>query len=84
MFDGTQSVGNRLTVDVDGVPSTLNEITPVSNISLNSSTSLFVGSRPDTTLPFAGDIGELIMYSRTLTAGEIASVETYLADKWDL
>lgn len=84
VFDGTQSIGNRLSVEVDGVASTLNEITSVGNISLNSSTSLFVGSRPDTTLPFAGDIGELIMYSRTLTAGEIATVETYLADKWDL
>jgi hypothetical protein len=84
VFDGTQSVGNRLTVDVDGVTSTLNEITPVGNISLNSSTSLFVGSRPDTTLPFAGDIGELIMYSRTLTASEIINIESYLASKWNL
>lgn len=84
VFDGLQNVGNRLAVSIDGSASTLNEIVPVSNISLGSNTSLYVGSRPDTTLPFAGDIGEIIMYSRTLTAGEIAGVETYLASKWNL
>ena len=84
VFDGTQSVGNRLTVDVDGVSSALNEIQPVENISLGSNSVLWVGSRPDTTLPFAGDIGEIIMYSRTLTASEITAVENYLADKWAL
>lgn len=84
VFDGTQTVGNRLAVSIDSSASTLNEITPVSNISLGSNTSLYVGSRPDTTLPFAGDIGEIIMYSRTLTASEISGVEAYLADKWNL
>ena len=84
VFDGTQSVGNRLDVNVDGVASTLNQIQPVGNISLGSNSSLFVGSRPDTTLPYAGDIGEIIMYGRTLTAGEIASVENYLSGKWGL
>lgn len=84
VFDGSQTVGNRLAVNVNGVASTLNEIQPVGNISLGSNSVLFVGSRPDTTLPFAGDIGEIIMYSRTLTAGEITSVETYLQGKWDL
>lgn len=84
VFDGTQSVGNRLAVSVDGSVSSLNEINAVGNISLDSNTELYVGSRPDATLPFTGDIGEIIMYSRALTAEEISSVETYLADKWDL
>ena len=84
VFDGSQSVGNRLEVNVNGIASTLNEIVPVGNISLDNNTSLFVGSRPDTTLPFSGDVGEIIMYSRTLTAGEIVSVENYLSGKWDL
>jgi hypothetical protein len=84
VVDGSQSVGNRLAVNVNGIASTLNEIQPVSNISLGSNTTLFVGSRPDTTLPYAGDIGEIIMYSRTLTEGEISSVENYLSGKWDL
>jgi hypothetical protein len=84
VFDGTQPLGNRLTVDVDGASSSLNEIQPVGNISLNSNTVLWVGSRPDTTLQFAGDIGEIIMYSRTLTASEITGVENYLAGKWAL
>lgn len=84
VFDGTQSIGNRLSVSIDGVASTLNEITPVANISLGSNSILYVGSRPDETLPFAGDIGEIILYSRTLTAGEISAVENYLAGKWNL
>lgn len=84
VYDGTQTVGNRLSISIDGVASTLNEITPVGNISLDNSTSLYVGSRPDTTLPFAGDIGEIIMYSRTLTSGEVAGVENYLSGKWNL
>jgi hypothetical protein len=33
---------------------------------------------------FTGFIGEIILYSRTLTDGEITSVETFLGDKWNL
>lgn len=32
--------------------------------------------------PFVGDIGEILVYQKQLTAAEIASVEEYLAKKW--
>ncbi len=36
------------------------------------------------TLPFVGQIGEIVTYNRLLTAAESASVEGYLACKWGL
>ena len=43
IYDGSQSVGNRLSVYIDGSPVAITEVTPVGNISLNNNTALYVG-----------------------------------------
>jgi hypothetical protein len=45
---------------------------------------LVVGSAFGRSLYFTGDIGEIILYRRALTAPERASVQGYLDDKWQL
>ena len=32
--------------------------------------------------PFKGYIGEVMLFNRALTAGEVAAIETYLGGKW--
>lgn len=46
--------------------------------------ALRVGGRYDATQLATADIGELIYYSRSLDAGEITQVTTYLTTKWGL
>ena len=46
--------------------------------------SLYVGSNSDANFFWTGPIAEYIIFNRTLTRAELASVEKYLADKWGI
>ncbi len=68
-------------VRVDGVDS------PAATTGLathDDPTPLQFGMRADGSLPLVGEIAEIIIYSRSLTAPERAQVERYLADKYRL
>ncbi len=45
---------------------------------------LLIGNCTDATCGFTGDIGEIILYSRTLTATERVTTISYLRNKWGL
>lgn len=49
-------------------------------VTANDYTRVF--SQFNTTSPLVGDLGELVVYDRTLNMGEINKVESYLKDKW--
>jgi hypothetical protein len=46
--------------------------------------NFFIGCRGDITQCADGDIGEIVVFSRTLKDTEIASVEQYLDQKWGI
>ena len=45
---------------------------------------IFVGANPTVTVGWDGTIAEMIIVDGTLTAGQIADTEQYLADKWGI
>lgn len=72
----------------NGASSTLRKDRAVVNATINPGSNawtqpvLGVAYSVSATAPYPGDIAEIIAYSRVLTAGEIASVESYLSAKW--
>jgi hypothetical protein len=65
----TNGVTTTMTMDITGIP-------------ISDSEPLTIGSRWDLARHFTGDIGEVILYPRALTASERAAVQGYLDDKW--
>ncbi len=66
-------------VRVNGVQSTDTAIGAQSNQNVN----LYLGTRGNAaSYPLAGDLAEVIIYSRALTSAERTQVETYLMDRW--
>lgn len=49
---------------------------------ITNSVAACIGSRDGGNLSFNGTIGEIIVYSKALSASEVAAVERYLAGKW--
>lgn len=83
-YDGTQTdPTSRYIVRING---TLQSLT----FSVNPETStgsgnLFqIGTRPDGTLPFAGSVGEICIFTRALTVADTNAVNNYLRGKWVL
>lgn len=75
-FDGSTTAGLRLSA------ATLSGTTSTTG---GSDAGLVIGARRSssaTSLPFDGLIGEVAIYSRVLSAVEIARVERYFAAKW--
>lgn len=60
-----------------GATSTVNPGTTRTSLS-----GLRIGANTDLSNAFAGDIAEIIIYNRTLTASEISTVNNYLKNKW--
>lgn len=54
--------------------------------SLTTGTALAVGEHPNTGLsrPFDGDIAEILLYDHALTAGERATVHSYVQDRYGI
>lgn len=85
-FDGTQTGNaNRLKAKLDGVDVTLT-FTGTVGTATNASASTFYGGVDSTgnTNYWDGDVGELMFWTRALSAGEVASVEQYLTTKWNV
>ncbi len=92
ILDGTQTDGNtttqnnlRLKMRINGTQQSLTFSTNVGTTTSPSATGLFVGADAQPVLnPFSGYIGEMLIWTRTLSFSEILAVETYLSDKWGL
>jgi len=50
----------------------------------NATTVLYIGTANSTIYKFQGHIGEIIIYSKHLTADETTATEKYLKRKWGL
>lgn len=92
ILDGTQTDADvttqnnkRLKMRINGAAQTLTFSANVGTATSPSATGLFVGgdSQPPAN-PFLGQIGEMLIWTRTLNTTEILSVETYLSDKWNI
>ena len=74
----------RIQARVDSVPSVLAPISAPGALNIATSSFFYVGQRSDSTLPFAGSIGEIQMYNTALTSQEISLVEQDLMTKWGI
>lgn len=85
-FDGSQATdATRLTARLDGSPISLTFSGTVGTTTSPTANTFYGGV--DTTGNsgyFVGDIGELIIFTRTLKSGEILAVEQYLSNKWGI
>lgn len=82
-YDSTVAASERYAVRINGTLQTLTYgLTPSGTTGAGS---LFeIGCRPDGTLPFAGSIGEICIFTKTLSVAETNSVNNYLRGKWAL
>jgi len=83
-FDGNQiGNSNRLKARLDGVNISLTFSGTVGTTT-NPSASTFYGGVDSTGNSgyFIGDIGELMIFTRALTTGEVLAIESYLTNKW--
>lgn len=86
VYDGTGS-GNagRLRFRYDGADAALTYSGTVGSTTSGTATSFNIGADQTGAAGwFAGDIAEILMFTRTLSSGEILSVEKYLKDHWAL
>lgn len=83
VYDGTAASDARIRARINGELQTL-IFTATPGTSTGTGTALQIGTRPDGTLPFAGYIGEFLVFTRALTVAEVNSVNTYLRGKWGL
>jgi hypothetical protein len=74
----------RIQARVDSVPSVLAPISAPGALNIATSSFFYVGQRSNSTLPFAGSIGEIQMYNTALTSQEISLVEQDLMTKWGI
>lgn len=92
IFDGTQNNANvtlqnnaRVKFRYNGVQQSLTFSTNANATTSASANTLNVGSDDAGNANFLnGYIGEMMIWTRTLTATEIAQVETYLSTKWGI
>lgn len=83
--DITVQNNKRLKFRINGTQQTLTFSANVGTATSGSATGLFVGadSQPVSN-PFSGYIGEMLIWTRTLSFAEILAIETYLSDKWGI
>lgn len=92
IFDGTQTNANitlqnnaRIKFRYNGVEQALTFSANANATTSPTANTLNVGADDSGSNNFLhGYIGEMMIWTRTLTATEIAQVETYLADKWGI
>lgn len=91
ILDGTQTNANitiqnnlRLRCRLDGSLRTLTFSANVGPTTSPTANTLNVGADDNTNNNLNGYIGELLIWTRTLSASEITAVESYLATKWNI
>lgn len=92
IFDGSKTDANtttqnnlRLKFRINGVAQTLTFSANPGTATSGSANTLYVGAdNSPAANPFAGYIGELLLWTRTLSNTEIINVESYLSTKWGI
>lgn len=84
VFDGTQTGNaNRSKFRYDGAEQILSYTGTVGTATSATSTTLYVGQDTASNF-FQGDIGEMLMFTRTLNTSELLATEAYLKYHWAL
>lgn len=89
LYDGSQTGNaNRLKVRLDGIPATLT-FTGTVGSATSAVAKYFYGGATGTgasnqTNFWVGDIGELLIWTRTLTVSELIAAEEYLGNYWGI
>ena len=78
VYDGTYL---SLTLNGGNLSSVTSPNVVYNNITLNTYS---IGSNPQTTTLFVGNIGEVIIYNSALSTTDRRAVETYLGNKWGI
>lgn len=91
VFDGTQTDANttiqnnkRLKFRYDRLERSLTFNTNVNTVTSSSATGLNIASDSSGANYFNGYLGEMIIYTQTLTTSQIITVENFLSTKWGL
>lgn len=82
-FDGQQTGTNRLKYNYDKVAQTMTFNGTPSNVTNVTNNAIIFGCSNGTEF-FTGDIAEVLVFNRALTATEVADVEEYLNTHWAL
>lgn len=86
IFDGA-GVGNagKLKFRYNKIPQTLTYTGTAATITSSSASTFYVGvGSLGNSEYFKGDIGEIIMFTRSLNSSEIGGVESYLTSHWNI
>ena len=87
-IDGTQK--KQAMFRVNGKPGSTQGIADANQFQINNAEPLRIGKRAFKAKPtlsafyFAGQVGEVLIYRRTLSPAEIEKIEKYLLQKWKL
>lgn len=85
VFDGSQTGNsNRLKHRVDGVEQTLTFTGTVGATANAGTTSFFMGTDTANNNDFDGYLGEILVYTKTLSQTDIVGVEAYLKNIWGI
>lgn len=85
IFNGSGTANSdRLKYRIDGVEQSLTFGTNIGTTTSATVNALVIGAQGDNTGNLTGYIGEIIVYTRTLTNLEMLGTEAYLKNKWNL
>lgn len=77
------TVADRSAMEIDGGAAIKNNVSTVAPSTANHTLDLWVGGL-SSAHNMDGSIAEILMYDQLVSAGDISSIETYLADKWGI
>ena len=85
VFNGSGATNSdKLKHRFDGVEKTLTFSQNVGTTTSAVINTLAIGAQGDSTAFLTGYIGEILLYTRTLTQSEITNTESYLKNKWGI
>lgn len=85
VFDGTQTGNsNRVKLRIDGVEQTLSFSQNISTTTSSDTSVVYIGETADATEDLDGYVGEILLYTKTLTPTEVSNTEAYLKNKWGI
>jgi hypothetical protein len=85
IFDGNQTGNsNRFKYRIDGVQQTLTFTTNVNTTTSATVNGILFGTDANLNNDFLGYMGEVLLYTKTLTSTELSNTENYLKTKWGI
>ncbi len=85
VFDGTQTGdSNRVKFRIDGIQQPLTFSQSPSTITSSDTSVFYIGETADATEDLDGYIGEILLYTKSLTVEQLTNTENYLKNKWNI